>query len=488
MKTCYFDCFSGISGDMTVGALIDAGADFNAIKEGLKSLGVEGYTVSAEKVLKNGVHATQFLVHEGEGHAHDHAHEHHHDHGHHHEEHAHSHEPKFTLVHSHEGQHKHVLNPGHHHHDHDHDHAHGHSHSHTHTHEHNHGHSHTHGHGHSHSHDHDHGHHHHHQPHRHLADIEKLISGSSLPQTVKDAANATFLALGEAEASVHGTTIDKVHFHEVGAVDSIVDIVAAQIGFHLLGIERFACSPLHVGSGTVKCDHGIMPVPAPATARLLQGIPTYGGAVDGELVTPTGAAIIRHRVTEFGPAPLMRTLAIGYGSGTKNLADRANVLRILIGESGADAGRDTIQILEANLDDMSGELLAPLVAALMEGGALDAFLTPVIGKKGRPGHVVTVLASEDKAQALCEVLFAHSTTLGVRTRTEQRFILNRTWKSVSTPWGPVRVKIGSRGESALTTSPEYEDCMGVATAAKVPVRRVYEAALAAAIKGEFGDD
>ncbi len=462
MKTCYFDCFSGISGDMTVGALIDAGADFDAIKEGLKSLNVEGYTVSAEKVLKNGVHATQFRVH-------DHGHEHHHDH-----DHEHTHTPRFTPVHSHE--HKHVLTPGHHHHhDHDHDHDHGHSHSHDH------------GHSHSHSHTHDHGHGHHHHPHRNLADIEKLITGSSLPQVVKDAANATFLALGEAEASVHGTTIDKVHFHEVGAVDSIVDIVASQIGFHLLGIERFACSPLHVGSGTVKCDHGIMPVPAPATARLLQGIPTYGGAVDGELVTPTGAAIIRHRVTEFGPAPLMRTLAIGYGSGTKNLADRANVLRITIGETDVETGRDTIQILEANLDDMSGELLAPLVAALMGGGALDAFLTPVIGKKGRPAHVVTVLAAEDKAQALCELLFAHSTTLGVRTRTESRFILNRAWKSVSTPWGPVRVKIGARGETAITTAPEYEDCLSVANAARVPVRKVYEAALAAAIKGEFAD-
>jgi uncharacterized protein (TIGR00299 family) protein len=427
MKTCYFDCFSGISGDMTVGALIDAGADFDAIKEDIKSLGVEGFTVSAEKVLKNGVHATQFRVH-------DHAAPQHlpgaHDH---------TRTRRFTPIHSPRLAHKHVLNSGHHH------------------------------------------------PHRRLPDIEKLITGSSLPQAVKDAANATFLALGEAEASVHGTTIDQVHFHEVGAVDSIVDIVASQIGFHLLGIERFACSPLHVGSGTVKCDHGIMPVPAPATARLLQGIPTYGGAVDGELVTPTGAAIIRHRVTEFGPAPLMRTLAIGYGSGTKNLADRANVLRITIGESGADAGRDTIQILEANLDDMSGELLAPLVSALMDGGALDAFLTPVIGKKGRPAHVVTVLAAEDKAQALCELIFAHSTTLGVRTRTEQRFILNRAWKSVSTPWGAVRVKIGSRGESTMTTAPEYDDCLSVANAARVPVRKVYEAALAAAIKGEFAD-
>ncbi len=463
MKTCYFDCFSGISGDMTVGALIDAGADFDAIQEGLHSLGVEGYTVSAEKVLKNGVHATQFRVHEG------------------HDPHDHNHEPRFTQIRTQEVQHKHVRSPSaHHHDDHDHTHDHGHDHDHVHTYDHHH-----HDHDHGHSHTHDHGHHHH--PHRRLPDIEKLITGSSLPQTVKDAANATFLALGEAEASVHGTTIDQVHFHEVGAVDSIVDIVASQIGFHLLGIERFACSPLHVGSGTVKCDHGIMPVPAPATARLLQGIPTYGGAVDGELVTPTGAAIIRHRVTEFGPAPLMRTLAIGYGSGTKNLADRANVLRITIGESGAESGRDTIQILEANLDDMSGELLAPLVAALMDGGALDAFLTPVIGKKGRPAHVVTVLAAEDKAQALCELIFAHSTTLGVRTRTESRFILNRTWKSVSTPWGHVRVKIGRRGENTMTTAPEYEDCLSVADAAQVPVRRVYEAALAAAIKGEFAD-
>lgn len=319
-------------------------------------------------------------------------------------------------------------------------------------------------------------------------DIEKLIQHSALPDPVKNAAIETFQALGRAEASVHGTTIDKVHFHEVGAVDSIVDIVAAQLGFHLLGIERFVCSPLHVGSGTVKCDHGIMPVPAPATARLLQNKPTYGGAVDGELVTPTGAALIDHRVREFGPAPLMRVEAIGYGSGTKNLPDRANVLRVLIGESeGAAGATESIQVLEANLDDMSGELLAPLVAGLMEGGALDAFLTPVIGKKGRPAHKVTVLAEEMRARALCDILFSHSTTLGVRTRTERRVILDRDWKTVATPWGGVRVKIGSRDGEAISTAPEYEDCMRAAAQAGVPVRKVYECALAAALKGEYTD-
>ena len=231
-----------------------------------------------------------------------------------------------------------------------------------------------------------------------------------------------------------------------------------------------------------------MPVPAPATARLLQGKPTYGGAVDGELVTPTGAALIDHRVTAFGPAPLMRVEAIGYGSGTKDLPDRANVLRILIGESEGDFGAtETIQVLEANLDDMSGELLAPLVAGLMDGGALDAFLTPVIGKKGRPGHKVTVLATDASVQGLTEILFSHSTTLGIRMRSERRVILEREWKSVSTPWGAVRVKIGSRGENTLSKAPEYDDCMKAAAAAGVPVRKVYESALAAAVKGEFID-
>ena len=381
---------------MTVGALLDAGADFTVLKERLASLGVPGFTVTAEKIVKKGITATQFSVIEDEK-------EHH--------------------------------------------------------------------------------------PHRHLHHIEKIINESALPQPVKDAANATFLALGEAEAAVHGTTIEKIHFHEVGAMDSIVDIVAAQLCFHLLGIEHFVSSPLHVGAGTVKCAHGIMPVPAPATARLLQGKPTYGGDVQGELVTPTGAALINQRVTVFGSAPLMRTEAIGYGSGTKDLPDRANVLRVLIGECDAsNSAQETIQVLEANLDDMSGELLAPLIASLMEGGALDAFLTPVVGKKGRPGHLVTVLAKDENAQALCEQLFTHSTTLGVRMRTERRSVLTREWKRVTTPWGTVRIKIGSRGEQTYTTSPEYEDCRRIAASADIPVRRVYETALAAAVQGAFDDE
>jgi uncharacterized protein (TIGR00299 family) protein len=477
MKTIYFDCYSGISGDMTVGALIDAGADFETIKAGLSSLGVGGFHVTAEKVMKKGIHATKFRVVESStGHDIDQAPAHAHHHHTHHRDHDHDHEHEHKHEHDHEHDHEH----GHHHH-HEHDHGHHHHHEHGHDHGHHHDHEHVHTQGHAHSHE-------HHGPHRHLPEIERLINASSLPQSVKDAANATFLALGHAEASVHGTTIDKVHFHEVGAIDSIVDIVAAQYAFHLLGIERFVCSPLHVGAGTVKCDHGIMPVPAPATARLLQGKPTYGGNIQGELVTPTGAAIIDHRVREFGAAPLMRVEAIGYGSGTKDLPDRANVLRVLIGQSEEDhLTTETIHVLEANLDDMTGELMAPLVAALMEGGALDAFLTPVLGKKGRPAHKVTVLSADATVPALVDLLFAQSTTLGVRMRAERRVILDRTWKSVVTPWGPVRVKIGSRGEHTLSTAPEYEDCMTVAASAGVPVRKIYECALAAAVKGEYVD-
>jgi uncharacterized protein (TIGR00299 family) protein len=451
MKTLYLDCFSGISGDMTVGALIDAGADVEAIRKGIASLGLPGVALRAEKLVKKGITATKFDVlvgghraEEAQGHSHDHEHEHEH---------------KHTHSHAHEHEHEH------HHHEHAHDDAHPHVHSHEH----------------SHTHSHDHG----HEAHRHLPEIVALIEGADLPQAVKDAAIETFRLLGEAEAAVHGTTIDKVHFHEVGAVDSIVDIVAAQYGFHLLGIEDVQCSPLHVGAGTVKCAHGVMPVPAPATALLLKGRPTYGGTVQGELVTPTGAAIVAQRVSRFGGAPEMAVDAIGYGSGTKDLPDRPNVLRVLVGEAAGAGATDTVAVLEANVDDMSGELLAPLVEALLDSGARDAFVTPAIGKKGRPAQRVTVLCDEDKARALAEVLFRHSSTFGVRMRSERRFVLDREWKSVRTPWGAVRVKLGTWEGECLQQAPEFEACREVATAAGVPVRQVYAAALAAAGRGEW---
>ena len=389
MKTLYFDCFSGISGDMTVGALIDAGAGFETIRTGLLSLGVEGFDVAVEPVKKKGITATQFHVNIDENQK---------------------------------------------------------------------------------------------QPHRHLRHVVEIIEKGSLPEPVKRASIATFQIIAEAEAEVHGSTIEKVHFHEVGAVDSIVDIVGAHYALHLLGIERVEVSPLHVGSGTVKCAHGIMPVPAPATALILRGKPTYGGEVDGELVTPTGAAIAVQAASAFGPAPRMTVHSIGYGSGTKDLPDRANVLRVLIGET-ADTGgpppSEDITVIEANLDDMTGELVAPLIQAALEAGARDAFITPITAKKGRPAWVVTLLCEPALCSAMVSLLFAHSTTLGVRTRTEQRFVLDRDWKTADTPWGPVRLKRGLLGGQVNTLAPEFDDCQAVAAKAGVPVRRVYEAALAA---------
>lgn len=305
---------------------------------------------------------------------------------------------------------------------------------------------------------------------------------------MKQAAIDTFRLLGEAEAAVHGTTIDKVHFHEVGAIDSIVDIVAAQYALHLLGIEQVVCSPLAVGSGTVRCDHGIMPVPAPATARLLRDVPTYGGGVQAELVTPTGAALVRQWTKTFGPQPPMRVEALGYGSGTRNLPDRPNVLRVSIGE--AEAGfqaSETIAVLEANVDDQSGELVAAAVSAALEAGARDAFVTPVLGKKGRPAQLLTVLCDTGQANMLARVLLTHSSTFGVRMREERRMILERAWRQVETPWGTVRVKVGSLEGDVVSMSPEYDDCAACARAAGVPVRRVYEAAQAAAIKGVWND-
>ncbi len=392
MRTLYLDCFSGISGDMTVGALIDAGADLAALRAGLDSLHVPGFTVSAEKVAKSGISATQFKV----------------------------------LLHKHE------------------------------------------------------------HPHRHLRHIVDIIEHGELPEPVKKAAIQTFTLLAEAEASVHGTTPDKVHFHEVGAVDSIVDIVAAHLAMHLLGIEQVMASTLHVGSGSVKCAHGWMPVPAPATALLLKGKPVYGGEVEGELITPTGAALVAQCAVSFGGLPEMIVEKIGYGAGTRDLPGRPNVLRVLIGATDTGLGvQEPITVMEATIDDMNPELFPPLLSALLEAGARDAFITPIIGKKGRPAYCVTALCDAEKIHAVADALFRHSSTLGVRMRQEQRIVLDRHWETVRTEWGKVRVKMGAWNGETISTSPEFEDCRALAETAGVPVRRVYETALASAVKGEF---
>ena len=449
MRTLYFDCFSGAAGDMIIGALLDCGADFDTLNTAMKGLGVEGLHVHAKKIVKAGITATKFDVH-GHDHGHDHHHHHDHDHGH-----SHSH------------------NHDHHHH---HDHNHGHSHSHSHSHDHDH-HHHDHDHGHEHHH-HDHGHDHHHDhPHRGLKEINEIIDKADLPEAVKAASRETFQRIGEAEAAVHGVDIQTIHFHEVGAIDSIADVIGANLCLHMLGVDEVYASPLHVGAGTVKCAHGVMPVPAPATALLLKGIPTYGGDVQGELVTPTGAALLAQWVKDFGSMPAMSIESAGYGAGTKDLPDRPNVIRAMIGESQAESSAETIRVIEANIDDMNPEIYPAAICALLEAGAKDAFITPILGKKGRPAHTITALAAPSDEAACCDVILSHTTTLGLRIREERRIVLDRNWETAATPWGDVRVKIGARNGTILSRSPEYDDCARIAKEAGVPVLRVFEAAM-----------
>jgi pyridinium-3,5-bisthiocarboxylic acid mononucleotide nickel chelatase len=395
MKSLYFDCFCGAAGDMVVGALIDAGADFARLCVALESLGVDGFTLAAPKVVKKGIQATHFQV----------------------------------TVKAH-----------------------------------------------------------HHHPHRRLRDILAIIEAGDLPDTVKAASAETFRRVAGCEAEVHGTTPDEVHFHEVGAVDSIVDIVGAHLALHDLGIDEVASSALPVGFGTIKGAHGVMPIPAPATAKLLQGAPFYGGDVEGELVTPTGAALITQLARSYGPVPAMRLASVGYGCGTRDVADRANVLRVLVGETESSLPTmDTITVVEANIDDMNPELFPPLIADLLARGARDAFLTPILGKKGRPAYLVTVLCDDDRVGDIVPAMFHASTTLGVRIHQERRVCLDREWKSVATPWGAVRVKIGRFRGAITSVSPEFEDCRKVAEEKRVPVLAVYEMAHAAGVKGEVED-
>jgi pyridinium-3,5-bisthiocarboxylic acid mononucleotide nickel chelatase len=480
MKILYFDCFCGAAGDMLLGALIDAGADFAEIERRLASLGVGGYHLHCAPVNKRGIMAMNFDVHTGD-HPHPHDHGRAHDHGHEHAPaHSHGHAHSHTHTHTHE-------------HSHDHGHTHTHAHGHTHEHPHEHGHSHAqdhghdhhdpaHGHAHEHTHEHTHGHDH---VHRHLKDIVKIINAGDLPDAVKSAAIATFERIAVAEAKVHGTTPDKIHFHEVGAVDSIVDIVGVHLALDQLKPDRIESSPVHLGKGTVKCAHGVMPVPAPATALLLEGVPSYAADVDGELTTPTGAALIAQLAQAFGPMPPMRVLATGNGAGNKDLPDRPNIVRVFLGEAIEARPTATINVIEANIDDMSPELLAPVIGTLLDAGARDAFFTPVFGKKGRPGHLLTVLAKDEERDALARLILEQTTTFGLRMRREERIELEREWREVDTPWGRVRIKLGGSNGAATVQSPEFEDCRRVAETAHIPVRRVYEAALAAAVKGEW---
>jgi uncharacterized protein (TIGR00299 family) protein len=325
----------------------------------------------------------------------------------------------------------------------------------------------------------------HHEPHRSLADIRTLILAADLPPAVTDRAIRAFTLLGEAEAKVHGVPLEKVHFHEVGAVDAIADIVLVAAAAHVLAITAWRSGPLNVGSGTVQCAHGRFPVPAPATAELLRGSPTYSSGHEGELVTPTGAALLRAFETEFGAQPPMIADSMGYGAGSRNPAGMANVARLTLGEaeSSADSAQ-TVVVLETALDDCSPQVIAHFAEEALRLGALDVLRTPVFMKKNRTGTLLTVLVDRARAAAIEQLLLRETSTLGLRIREERRVCLDRRVAEVTTEWGSVRVKVGLRGGEEMNAAPEFEDCRRLAEANAVPLKLVMEAALRAYRNGK----
>ena len=319
---------------------------------------------------------------------------------------------------------------------------------------------------------------------RSLGEVLKIIAAANLSERAQQLVNEIFLTLATAEAKVHNVGMEEVHFHEVGAADAIVDIVCAAVGAEALGVEQFICSPLNVGSGTVTCAHGTFPVPAPATLELLKDAPIYSGEIAKELVTPTGAAIVKVLASSFGPRPTMRTEAIGYGAGSRDFSGHPNVLRISIGElaethSSAPthhAHEEQIAILEANLDDLNPQLIGYIMDEAFTAGALDVFTTPVQMKKNRPGTVITLLAPLDREPHLRALLFRESSTLGIRVRHELRYVLPRHYEAVATPWGNVRMKVAS-ANGASQYAPEYEDCRRIAAEHHVPLKHVMQEAI-----------
>jgi hypothetical protein len=424
MRIAYLDCFSGISGDMFLGALIDAGVSPRFLEDTVASLDI-GARLEISKVVRGGISATKVDVYaNGEKDL-----------------------PREVFLEQHG-------------HDHPHEHSHGHEHSHEHR--------------------HDHG--------RSLSEIRHIIEKAAISSNAKSTAIKIFEALGQAEAEIHNTSIDQVHFHEVGAVDAMVDIVCAAVGAESLAVEEWVCSPLNVGGGTVKCAHGTLPVPAPATLKLLRDAPVYSSGPQVELVTPTGAAIVKTLSTRFAPFPAMKIEKAGYGAGTRDFSDHPNLLRITIGETEptdrVSTSNDSITVLEANLDDLSPQVLAYAMERLLAEGALDVFSVPVQMKKSRPGTLLTVLAKMEDANRLTKTIFAETTTLGVRRREERRQTLSRRWETVDTTWGPVRIKIANMNGSVSNYAPEYEDCRTLAEAQHVPLRTVMQEAIQQYLRAE----
>ena len=320
-----------------------------------------------------------------------------------------------------------------------------------------------------------------------MKEIREIIRKSAISESAKNTAIKIFEALGAAEAKIHNSSIEEVHFHEVGAVDAMVDIVCAAIGAEALDVDQIVCSTLNVGGGTVKCAHGTFPVPAPATLELLQNAPVYSSGIDVELVTPTGAAIVRTLATRFGSFPAMKVQKIGYGAGTRDFAGHANVVRLSIGESqtemAANVSHETIAVLEANLDDLNPQVFGYVMDRLLQEGALDVFGIPVQMKKSRPGMLLTILVKPEDAARLTEIIFSETTTLGVRRRDESRQVLARKWITVTTKWGDVRLKIASMNGTVTNYAPEYDDCKRIAAEHQVPLKDVMQEAVQHYLRG-----
>jgi uncharacterized protein (TIGR00299 family) protein len=441
MRIAYLDCFAGISGDMFLGALIDAGVPAQVLHDATSALGLNA-TLRIETVDRSGISAKKVHVFEGESLAEGDAHGH--DAGLQQQASAAVYTQQPQTQHLHKTGHVHTQEP--------------------HTHEDDHTHAHVHG--------------------RSLSAIRTLIQAAPLAEPVKQTAIRAFELLGNAEAKIHNVPVEEIHFHEVGAVDAIVDIVAASAGIHHLQIGAWHSSPLNVGGGMVVCAHGTFPVPAPATADLLRGVPTYSAHVQKELVTPTGAALLRALEPGFGPQPAMKVESIGYGAGTRNPKDFPNVLRLSIGE-GADRDQhrhdsaESVTVLETALDDLSPQVLAYVTETALAQGALDVMLTPVIMKKGRPGTLLTVLCNEADSDKLQRLILSETSTLGVRIRKDRRACLERSHAKVETQYGTIRIKVGSMAGEELNAAPEFEDCRAAAVEHKVPVKQVQQAAIAA---------
>jgi uncharacterized protein (TIGR00299 family) protein len=339
-------------------------------------------------------------------------------------------------------------------------------------------------HDHPHDHPHDPDHHHHHHEHRSLSEITRIIRSSNLSDRVKERAQRIFHRIGEAEAKIHNVPIESIHFHEIGALDSIIDIVGACIGLEVLQIDRIISSPLHVGSGTFNCAHGTFPVPGPATAELLRGVPIYSKDIVGELVTPTGAAIISTLCSSYGPMPMMKIELIGYGAGTRTYPKFPNVLRALVGELEEDTDQApmTVTVIEANIDDLNAQVFGHLMEKVLAAGALDIFYTPVQMKKSRPGVLVTLLCKPEDKQLMIEHVFRETTTIGVRYRNEKREVLRREFVTLATNYGPIKIKVSRAPDGrVMNYAPEFDDCRDAAEKHHVPVREVQTAALNAYI-------